>query len=1338
MDVAGLFCSKPKTNLSQAGRGLLGLFFTIALFLPRSGFAATYLVDGPGRLTQIATQIASAAPGGIHVVRFKTYADVGAFNLAGLNADSLIFERFEPNAQVVEYTGKLFKLENINAPVVFRGLAFRAVNEAAQFIETATGSPNRNLLIDSCQIFGDRFNSVFLSWNSGDTDSRIEIRRSYIVANQGGAAAKIDFTAKDVVLVNNHFNFPGLFAGKTAGKIEMHQNTVNRMQFQLNGNFTGVRIFVNNIFAHPPVDNRLPGGAQKFTMTFSDYDGGGSRLGNVRFNTWAGYNYPASESFLHPSNVEMAPFGDSLTLWDFRPADDDLRGYTNPDGAFPAYNVFPGDTLLAKRLAPKDSLVLRFPSALIPRSLQATYAIRAYPSALDSTRTFWLQDTALQISGPVAINSVTFPEADPQGAPLLFSQTENTFTPQTPGPLGSLVFTNASAAARIFIPAFAGQNTPRGSNITPSGLPSETSVQFDQITRAGITTLSPPESEQGMKRIRQISRNQNPLGVALTTNAEGSESIRIGLAQSDATQPWLADSLAWRLEENPTLAVKDSVDQWWGTFPFAQTLQALLMERLALGSGYDTLHLPQGHAVLSKSVAGHQLQIDSTLQIDLAEHPHLGALSQPFTSRWPGRAEADSLQVRLKKTHPRQAAFFIDAKTAIPLIALHEDSSTVTVALSPTDSGKVLALARKFLVPSGIKTDIAIGADSALGLLSSQPGNLLLDSLFTPVDFKTDTLRLLAKRDISQDNLKLQDPYTLVLSGLAPNRSELVKAYVQRNGTWVKQNLTFAGKTYRIDMQAQDQAVLAVETLLATDTLPVYPQSQAEIQVANNRLTLTPVLSQEEKSRLKAYFPEITVILPNGQVEVRTPSGIPGDSAYTLDLPEGLVLYRLGYQSYSDVISWDTTAVPVPVSVGAFRDAVNAVAPKYPERVKSLVGFPHTVELGGGVLAALTKEQAAQSNAKEWQGEWKALPNNANLTKGKGYLLAIPAELKASLATTYQWMVGADTLALEKGWNIISNPTPIPFSDADIQLDPALVSYFQGLIWEGSGTSAQPVWSQADTLQPFTGYAVHAEAPTSLVFNPIAAALAKKVAPKQTAGFNGFTMSLTFSTGGRSQLTIHEGRSHRPSPAIPFFREGFRAAWNSGRAATTLSVEDIASLDNSFTVHVPRTGEVKIQAQPVSGKQKGLTAALWDPAGASLTPLENEILIPLAQGAHTFRILSVPSGSFQQLQKTLLADHAFSFMLAPNAPNPFSRQTRISFSIPHAEGPYHAITLDILDMTGKIVYQHQWKNLGPGKHSHMLETGNWTSGRYISRLTGRTASGTKVLQRPMLHLKELP
>ena len=183
-------------------------------------------MDAPGKLATIATAIQSApASDKVHRIRFQRYQDVGSFALTSLNADSLIFERSEPSAEVIEFSGKLFKMENVTAAVVFRNLAFKAKNGAAIFMEGISASPNRNLLLDSCQLFGDTLNSTFLSWLGG-SGSQVEIRRSIVSAGKG-TDAKVDLSADSVLLSNTYLNFAGLLGHHPQGidPVPTHQQS---------------------------------------------------------------------------------------------------------------------------------------------------------------------------------------------------------------------------------------------------------------------------------------------------------------------------------------------------------------------------------------------------------------------------------------------------------------------------------------------------------------------------------------------------------------------------------------------------------------------------------------------------------------------------------------------------------------------------------------------------------------------------------------------------------------------------------------------------------------------------------------------------------------------------------------------------------------------------------------------------------------------------------------------------------------------------------------------------------------------------------------------------------
>ncbi len=138
--------------------------FIASILTPMTVFSATYVVEGGNTLATIATQIKNSPLGGIHHVKFRTFANVGAFNLDGLTTDSLVFEWEGPGPEGLEFTGTLFRFENVQAKVIFRNLAFKPQATSTILINGLSASANKNLLLDSCIFFGEAINTTFLSW----------------------------------------------------------------------------------------------------------------------------------------------------------------------------------------------------------------------------------------------------------------------------------------------------------------------------------------------------------------------------------------------------------------------------------------------------------------------------------------------------------------------------------------------------------------------------------------------------------------------------------------------------------------------------------------------------------------------------------------------------------------------------------------------------------------------------------------------------------------------------------------------------------------------------------------------------------------------------------------------------------------------------------------------------------------------------------------------------------------------------------------------------------------------------------------------------------------------
>lgn len=655
-------------------------------FLPAG--ATDFLIDGTTRLNTI-----SVPNTGAHHIRFTGagYQNPGSLTLNNNASDSLIFERNAPTDSAIRVDATLLHLQGQKGTVVFRGLSFKLNTGGAVFDTNQSG--NHHLVFDSCLVLGDTVTKgkVF-SW-SGDGASNITLSNSMFAST--GALSLTG--ASNITLSNNLFNFSGVLTASTTTQFVMKYNTVNRTQFLLDGNFSARCTIQNNYFANPPVKNNLAqGGNQKFIVFFkgNSFLSTGSNLSdNIRYSTWDGYDFypPGIATFTDPSNTTVTPSKDSTIVWDWKTPGDATHGAWNGTTPLPTFNIFPSDSTVSLSV-PGGNAVFNLNRSAFPRVIGAAYGTAAYATALpDSARSWFERDTTLVLTGSATVQSITLP-ARLEGTPILFSKSGVAFTPGSMGSEGGTTFVNSTLTSNAFIPAFAGQNTFRGSNTAVKSLSSDSVFIFSSIARSGRTAFSKVSLVPLNKRWRVIQKAGSALGIRGTTTAQGSGTASFGLSKIGADAPFKADSLAWWLGGNAFATPSDSVGKYWGRTAFSPSMQAMLIERLAIGQGRDTLSIPQGRLITS-SVSGHQLSMDSTFVPTLVQFPEMGNFSKGLSLGWAGRAVGDSLYVELKKSAAKQRAFLFSVGKAIELPSLRDDSVTITLAIGMADSGKVFFLA---------------------------------------------------------------------------------------------------------------------------------------------------------------------------------------------------------------------------------------------------------------------------------------------------------------------------------------------------------------------------------------------------------------------------------------------------------------------------------------------------------------------------------------------------------------------------------------------------------------------------------------------------------------------
>jgi hypothetical protein len=783
----------------------LGLnpFFWLLLGLASFGHATNYTVDAPGKLTTISGQLASAGVG-THHIRFGSYANVGSVTLTTATADSIIFERNSTDTLVIDVTGssKFLKIDGLaTTTVVLRGLAFRLGADSKLIEGAVLGSPSPRLVIDSCIIMSDSLNSAFISW-LGATGSRIDIRRSILVSRRSGPLVKLDLQADTVSLQNNLINFEGVASCKVVAMMSLINNTNSHTQFNISTDGTAKYLFRSNYFATPPSQNRLSvGGASRYPIrTLGDFTApGASATTNSRDIAWSGFDYPpASTLFTDSSNIIVTQVKADTTLWDWRIASDTQRGAWNGTSPLLAFNLQPNRTVYTTRLGGKDSVEATVLPASTPRLISLDLTTSTYPTYTDSTRTLWRKDSSITLTGIATVTRLIFPQINSAGKPMLYSADNpaSAITVGAPGIDGSTSFTNTLTTAKYFLPAFSNQNTKNGLNAQVTGIGTDTSIQFASITRTGRSSFSTSDSFALSKRYRPVLRGSSPFGLRLTTSAEGAGAVLLGLSKSGATVPFISDSLT-AYDGTTNRTITDSAGKYWVALPITATNQFRLYERLALGSGRDTVKF-SGNQIIAASAKGHQLKIDSSLTVDESQVPTFAAISKPTKLGWIGRAAGDSLYLILKKSVPEQSPFSWTGDSATPLIPFAQDSASITLALNLGDSATPVFLARKYPIAGGSYQRFTLGEDSVKNLISTTPGALSFDTSLDVSSLVSDTVKVYEKRRIQNLNLNITENYNVAVKAAAPLKAANAKGWVKTGVVWASQSVAYAGGYWRL------------------------------------------------------------------------------------------------------------------------------------------------------------------------------------------------------------------------------------------------------------------------------------------------------------------------------------------------------------------------------------------------------------------------------------------------------------------------------------------------------------------------------------------------------------
>jgi hypothetical protein len=1360
----------------------LCLFAMLALRAPAR--AAEFTINGTIRLNTIAPAI---SPTGDNHIRFsgKGYETPGSLSLVNNGSNSLVFERDAPSDAVLLIDDILLHLQGQKGTVIFRGLALKFRNGGALFDSNQSG--NHNLRFDSCTVLGDTatLGKVF-SWG-GDGSSELSIRNSQFaytgsISLTGASSIKVEnsmFVATGpitlsslpvsgpgtVSLMNNLFSGAGVLSATVKSRLEMGFNTANQTQFLLDGNFSANCDIRNNYFAHPPTRNALPqGGSQRYATFFkggSFIDSGTTVSENVRDSAWDGFEYSppgGTTVFSDPSNTAVRTPKGPGTIWDWKIPGDVSHGAWSGTNPLPDFNLYPPAASVTLPLRGGQAEFQLLPSSF-PRRIVPVFGIAAYASSLpDSIRSWFPKDTTLVLTGdPATVLALRLPAQADSGTPLLFARTDAGYKPLEWNASGDGAIKNSLPEAREFIPVLGGQNVSRGTGIIVRGPPPVNPLlRLPAVTRAGIMVFKDPQGAPSEKRIRRIRSDAQDIAFNFTTNAEGFDTFRFEIPKANLSVPYLPDSLFFWLGGNTFVGAKDSLAMYWGQTALHDTNNTvMLVERLSLAPGPDTLKLGKA-TVIAWTTAGHQVLIDSSYRPARTDFPDMGAFGAAYAFSWPGRVSRDSFSVVLPRTDPLQNAYALIGSKAEPLKPSAVTANSLRISFGIGDNDKVVFIARRFMIPAGTATDLALGDDSVKGLLSATPGDFRLEPSYKPVGLDTTRLHPLAARRIIMDSLSPRGNYLLLLKAPAPSHRDSLHAFVLKDTGWKTATVLDSGGRYAVQVDSAVQAVVLAEGLKKEDLTPVQPVAPAAIQVEGDVLTIKPNLTASEKAMYDSYRIDLVSLDADGKARTETGAYADVDAATSLALAGNrLYAYRVVYRSPVIRFSPDSAWIPLEGK----QPAAESLQASIPERAalhQHLIGFPFeatlSVNVQAGFEGGMAKKQSLLGLKPDGTWEPKSTDGKTKLNRGEGYLFAADKRFNLKVGPSAYRGLRPDTLPLpDSGWHLLSNPYPIRLPVRAIQFDSSYSLPQRLKRTQPSGTlkAASYNWEgleMKDVLSPFEGFLIYSFRPTRIVFNPMAAIAA---APKATASLNGTgggsDQETGRGTGGASQIrltlatpwgtqtaVLYRTGPYLPTPYMPPWSEAgevpsFRVG--GGRGWAFRKFDRLDSLVAEIEITAPEKG---IYSLAVASQDEDTgpirlldwqTGAILDEAGMGS--------LALAKGASRFTLLrgkAVDPGT-DAFTRMLPSD----FVLAQNYPNPFLGSTRIRIGIPAGAGRVLASRIRVLAMDGRIVADRPLGALAVGSHLLTLGSDAWRPGIYIYELGIRTDRGAIRLQKKMAY-----
>ncbi len=1349
-------------------------FLPIILFLwgglvPIHAVLLADSVTSSRTLQQVANTIQSSTDTGVFQISFSTYKNINQFKLDAPTAriDSLIFQRTpkQESDSAINVDATLFDIKATKGTVVLRGLAFNLTKPKSVLIAgSELGKENLHLVIDSCFIYADTLDGVFLSWAAGNAGT-IEIRHSFFVSKTGTVLTKLSLSGGKVVLQNNLFNFPGVLAPTVALNADIKSNTFNRTQLSLLGDLSfGIPTFnfSRNFIAHHGNASAI-GSPNYWFGSFSGMANSEATILNNRiYNTWKGFNLLDNVPFTNNITnqfLDTLPGKRSTELWDWYTTIDSIAGFSSGTSARKiAYNVFP-DSITFPWTGPSLTGKVFFKSALFPRQMAPSTNSKPILSNLtilaNPTLRFFQPAAGPVHFGPFQVDSISVAVKPSSGHPVLLASDSSTgvYKPQPPHSYDSNVpvsmFTNTLASARYFFLSFLG-NTARGINITPTTTGKDDSLVFEKVDSAGYTTVGlNGYCTMCTNDLRYLKRN-----IRFRTTATLKDSLTFGL--KDTLPPFRSESLFWMLEK-PFHLIKAQKTSGPNRKVYAKILadssfDAFLVEKLSVPKGGVTFTVPDG-TVRAEADSGYQITLDSLAAIDKI---HYGQSTHAYGYSAQGRLPGDSVTLHLK-WKPDQEAFQDSLGTIKPLSLVPDTAGFVKIALKPSDTGKTYFLAVKYnILADSLYNGPIEGGVILTNFTSSTAAKSKFVDLSSTIQNNTwkyhDTAfkssRFLAGKEFKTNGANPKQPWDMTFTVNGATHRDSVEAWWSDGKAWTQiispkpVFLTGSSSNFQVkNIPDSARYIVAVERLPPPETYV-----SDTVSWANNILHVTVAYKGDSLNKsIDQYCVELKSIDQNGQTVVPAcdpkPIGTPADiklnanTAYIYLIQYFSKGVRYGIPSYQTLEgpSWDRSIVlPPALSL-------------QPKNFWHLVGFPfagtlaksivkdETIPIAKDILDTIVVMHIENANGKQKVETLKGW-NEVGFNSGDAFLMGGTQAFNLKMNPEAKFLpLGVVRMPLDSGWHFLANPFPTTLKTNKIRSVKWGAARFWKLVPPATDSSQPYRWDTTGSLKAFSGYAYHTRTNDTLIFDLFADSVPPNPLPKISSWPTLIKVAVLMPTTS-SQMYLTTQSSEQSIPYFPAPGAGVELRLGGGQGFLLKAIPNLQAMDEPLTIRAMQDGYAAFSV--------GLSAELLYAAnvrirlidlGTGKVYAEPELAdLPLFKGSHNYRLLMGTAAFVEERVTGFLNEIPQSIGLSQNYPNPTRGVTRFLFAWPAIQSQERHAVLQILDTRGRELHKVPLEHIQVGRQELTLDFKNWKPGIYLYRLTVFGDGRTTHLQKRML------